>query len=143
MHRKGNVHDMAFTNGRGPRMHHTAFWAPTAMHIIHMCDVMATTGYLDNLERRPGRHGISNAFFLYVRDPDDHRIEIYTSDYLTVDTDMEPIRWSPHDTQRQTLWGMPAPKTWFEEGSVFAGKEVRDPVLEAQPIIAHWGGMDG
>ena len=55
---------------------------------------MATSGYLANMERGPGRHGISNAFFLYIRDPDGHRIELFTSDYLTVDPDLEPLRWS-------------------------------------------------
>ena len=136
MHRKGNIHDIAFTNGAGPRLHHAAIWAPTAMHIIHLCDLMSTTGYLANMERGPGRHGISNAFFLYVRDPDGHRIEIYTSDYLTVDPDLEPIEWQLRDPQRQTLWGAPAPKSWFEEGSLFAGVPVQLPVLEAQPIVA-------
>lgn len=29
LHRKGGVHDMAFTNGKGARMHHVAFWVPT------------------------------------------------------------------------------------------------------------------
>ncbi|MEM7424737.1 MAG: 3,4-dihydroxyphenylacetate 2,3-dioxygenase [Pseudomonadota bacterium] len=137
MHRKGNVHDMAFTNGRGPRLHHIAYWVPTALNIIHLCDLMSTTGWLENMERGPGRHGISNAFFLYVRDPDGHRTEIYTSDYMTMDPDHEPIRWSLTDTQRQTLWGMPAPKSWFEEGSVFPGVEVVEPNLKAQPIVAH------
>jgi len=44
MHRKGNVHDLAFTNGRGPRLHHLAYWVPTPLQIIHLCDLMATTG---------------------------------------------------------------------------------------------------
>jgi len=137
MHRKGTVHDIAFTNGRGPRLHHVAIFLPSALHLIHLCDVMSTTGYLDNMERGPGRHGISNAFFLYVRDPDGHRIEIYASDYMTVDPDLEPIRWSLTDTQRQTLWGTPAPKSWFEEGSVYPDTEVMEPTLKAQPIVAH------
>ena len=88
------------------------------------------------MERGPGRHGISNAFFLYVRDPDGHRVELFTSDYLTVDPDHEPMRWTLRDPQRQTLWGHPAPKSWFEEGTVFEGCPVRPPVLEAQPIVA-------
>jgi catechol 2,3-dioxygenase len=136
MHRKGNVHDMAFTNGLGPRLHHIGVWAPTAVDILNLCDVMSTTGYIKNMERGPGRHGISNAFFLYIRDPDGHRIELFASDYLTVDHDHEPIRWSLRDPQRQTLWGHPAPKSWFEEGTVFEGCAVRPPVLEAQPIVA-------
>jgi catechol 2,3-dioxygenase len=136
MHRKGGVHDMAFTNGRGPRLHHIAYWVPTALNIIHLCDLMASTGYLANMERGPGRHGISNAFFLYVRDPDGHRTELYTSDYLTVDPDFEPIRWSLRDPRRQTLWGTPAPRTWFEEGSEFPGVPVKPPVHDLKPVIA-------
>jgi 3,4-dihydroxyphenylacetate 2,3-dioxygenase len=136
MHRKGNVHDLAFTNGRGPRLHHIGVWTASAADILHICDVMASTGFLASMERGPGRHGISNAFFLYVRDPDLHRVELFTSDYLTVDPDLEPYRWSLRDPQRQTLWGHPAPKSWFEEGSVFTGVQVREPVLEAQPIVA-------
>ena len=136
MHRKGGVHDMAFTNGRGPRLHHVAFWVPTPLNIIDLLDLMSTTGYLKNIERGPGRHGISNAFFLYIRDPDGHRIEIYCSDYLTVDPDLEPIKWDLKDPQRQTLWGAAAPKSWFEEGSLFEGVEPRDAILKAQPIVA-------
>lgn len=136
MHRKGGVHDIAFTNGIGPRLHHVAFWVPTPLNIIDLLDVMSTSGYLANIERGPGRHGISNAFFLYIRDPDGHRIEFYCSDYQTVDPDHEPIRWDLKDPQRQTLWGAAAPRSWFEEGSVFAGTEPRKPKLLATPIVA-------
>jgi catechol 2,3-dioxygenase len=136
VHRKGGVHDVAFTNGTGPRLHHTAVWVPNALNIIHLCDVMATTGYLSNIERGPGRHGISNAFFLYVRDPDGHRVEIYTSDYLTVDTDLEPIRWDLRDPQRQTLWGQAAPQSWFTEGSLFNEVPIKESKLKVRPIIA-------
>ena len=136
MHRKGGIHDIAFTSGYGPRLHHVAFWVPTPLNIIDLLDLMSTTGYLSNIERGPGRHGISNAFFLYIRDPDGHRIEIYCSDYMTVDPDLEPIKWNLRDPQRQTLWGSPAPRSWFEEGSVFPGVEPRRPKLEASPIIA-------
>jgi catechol 2,3-dioxygenase len=136
LHRKGGVHDMAFTNGLGPRLHHTAFWVPTPLNIIDLLDLMSTTGWVKAIERGPGRHGISNAFFLYIRDPDGHRIEIYCSDYQTVDPDLEPIRWSLTDPQRQTLWGAPAPRSWFEEGSAFAGVAPREAALKATPIIA-------
>jgi catechol 2,3-dioxygenase len=136
MQRKGNVHDLAFTNGRGPRLHHLAYWAPTAANIIHLCDVMASTGYLVNMERGPGRHGISNAFFLYVRCPDGHRTEIYASDYQTMDPDHEPLRWSLRDPRRQTLWGQPAPRSWFEEGSSFAGVNEQEASFQAQVLVA-------
>ncbi len=28
--------------------------------------------------------------------------------------DLEPIKWDMKDPQRQTLWGAPVPKSWFE-----------------------------
>lgn len=135
-HRKGGVHDIAFTNGTGPRLHHIAFWVPTPLNIIDLLDLMATTGYVGNIERGPGRHGISNAFFLYILDPDGHRIEIYCSDYQTVDPDHEPIKWDLKDPQRQTLWGATAPRSWFEHGSVFDSVDPEESDMKAQPIIA-------
>lgn len=136
MHRKGGVHDIAFTNGTGPRLHHTAFWVANPMHIIDLLDLMSTTGHVGMIERGPGRHGISNAFFLYILDADGHRTEIYSSDYQTVDPDHEPIRWDLKDPQRQTLWGAPAPRSWFEHGSDFAGVTPVEADLKAQPIVA-------
>jgi catechol 2,3-dioxygenase len=117
LHRKGNVHDIALTNGAGPRMHHLAYWMPEPARITQICDILAGAHAEHHIERGPGRHGISNAYFLYLRDPDGHRTEYYTSDYLTVDPDFEPIRWSLDDPRRQALWGGLAPKSWFTEGS--------------------------
>jgi catechol 2,3-dioxygenase len=106
------------------------------MNILHLCDVMASAGYLKNIERGPGRHGISNAFFLYIRDPDGHRLELYTSDYFTMDHDHAPMRWSLKDPRRQTLWGAPAPRSWFEQGSPFPGQAVREPLFVADVTSA-------
>ena len=136
MQRKGNVHDIAFTNGRGPRLHHIAYWVPSPLNIIDLLDIMSTTGHLEKIERGPGRHGISNAFFLYIRDCDGNRTEFYSSDYLTVDPEHEPIKWDLQDPTRQTLWGAPAPRSWFEEGMKFDGVEPVEPVSAGTPIIA-------
>jgi len=134
-HRKGNVHDMAMTNGAGPRLHHTGIWTASVNNIIHLLDVMASEGFVDNIERGPGRHGISNAFFLYILDPDGHRLEPFTCDYLTIDTDWEPLGWDLRDPRRQTLWGAPAPKSWFEHGSTFRGVELRQSEIVSNPIV--------
>ncbi|MCK9906434.1 VOC family protein, partial [Frankia sp. Cpl3] len=96
-------------NGRGPRLHHIGFWLPDPLSLIHACDVLASMGYGHVIERGPGRHGLSNAFFLYLRDPDGHRIELYNGDYLTGDPDFTPIRWDLNDPRRQTFWGHKAP----------------------------------
>lgn len=135
-HRKGNVHDLALTNGVGPRLHHVGLWVRGEMDVINACDVLAVSGFAGSLERGPGRHGISNAFFLYLRDPDGHRIELFTGDYRTLDPEFAPIRWSLDDPRRQTLWGQPAPRSWFDEGSPFPGVQPRPPVLDVRPVVA-------
>ncbi|UOE75958.1 3,4-dihydroxyphenylacetate 2,3-dioxygenase [Parageobacillus thermoglucosidasius] len=130
LHRKPNVHDVAFMNGRGPRLHHIGFWLSDQLSLIHACDVLASLGYASSIERGPGRHGLSNAFFLYLRDPDGHRIELYTGDYLTSDPDFQPIRWDINDPRRQTFWGHQAPDSWFEEASTVLNIH-NDQVVEA------------
>ncbi len=134
LHRKGNVHDLALTNGTGPRLHHIAFWLPDLHAIIRAADILAAAMQTDRIERGPGRHGISNAMFVYLRDPDGHRVELYTSDYLTVDPDLEPIRWSLNDPRRQTLWGHQTPKSWFLEGSRVEGFEGGFVALKDSPL---------
>lgn len=119
LYRKPSVHDVAFMNGKGPRLHHVGFWLSDPMSVINSCDVLASMGYGDNIERGPGRHGLSNAFFLYLRDPDGNRVELYTGDYFTGDPDFEPIRWDLNDPQRATFWGHEAPESWFAEAMEF------------------------
>lgn len=116
--RKPSVHDIALMKGAGPRVHHIGFWMDDMMSIIRVCDILGGAAMHEHIERGPGRHGISNAFFLYLRDPDGHRIELYTSDYLTIDPDLQPIRWSAQDPRRQTLWGHSTPESWWKEASL-------------------------
>ena len=119
LYRKPTVHDVAYMNGEGPRLHHVGFWLSDPMSVIHTCDVLASLGYAKQIERGPGRHGLSNAFFLYLRDPDGHRVELYTGDYFTGDSDFEPVHWDLDDPQRATFWGHEAPDSWFEEAMEF------------------------
>ncbi|WP_460775827.1 3,4-dihydroxyphenylacetate 2,3-dioxygenase [Microbacterium sp. GXF7504] len=130
---KGNTHDLVFTNGRGPRLHHFAYTVPDATALIHAADVAGDLGFGDEIDRGPGRHGISNALFLYLRDPDQHRIELFTTHYQFIDLEDEPMRWDLSNAARSQLWGMPATRRWFFEASEFPGEPVRDPLLQASP----------
>ncbi|TLS36881.1 3,4-dihydroxyphenylacetate 2,3-dioxygenase [Pseudalkalibacillus caeni] len=136
LHRKPTVHDVAFMNGKGPRVHHIGFWLSDPMSIIHACDVLASIGYSPNIERGPGRHGLSNAFFLYLRDPDGHRIELYTGDYFTGDPDFEPVRWDINDPRRQTFWGHEAPDCWFKEASTVLDIQTGKPIETKEAALA-------
>ncbi|TCO59860.1 3,4-dihydroxyphenylacetate 2,3-dioxygenase [Actinocrispum wychmicini] len=130
MFRKPTVHDVALTGGDGPRLHHIAFASQERHQILHVCDHLGALRKSDMIERGPGRHGVSNAFYLYVRDPDGHRIELYTHDYYTGDPDNPVITWDVHDNQRRDWWGNPVVPSWYSDAS---------PVLDldgkAQPLI--------
>lgn len=132
--RKNNTQDVVFGNGPGPRLHHFAFHTPEIGSIIHAADVMASLGLAGTMDRAPGRHGIGNAFFIYFRDPDGHRVEIFSSHYNVIDVDQAPKRWELSDTRRSQLWGFPAPKKWFMEASEFDGVPVQKPLMEAAPV---------
>ena len=131
MFRKQTVHDIAFTLGSGPMLHHVAFAVPESRDILSLCDVIGARNEAQWIERGPGRHGVSNAFYLYLRDPDGHRIEIYTTDYFTGDPDHEPIRWDVHDERRRDFWANPIVPTWYH-GSVGVVDLDGNPV----PVVA-------
>jgi catechol 2,3-dioxygenase len=118
MRRKPTVHDTAMTGGDGPRMHHVCFATHEKHNILAICDKLGALRRSDAIERGPGRHGVSNAFYLYLRDPDGHRVEVYTQDYYTGDPDNPVITWDVHDNQRRDWWGNPVVPSWYTEASL-------------------------
>lgn len=135
LHRKQNVHDIALMNGIGPRLHHAGFWVSDQLSVLRACDLLAATGYADHIERGPGRHGISNAFFVYLRDPDHNRIELYTNDYLIPDSDWEPVRWNINDPRRATFWGHKPPSSWFDEAALVESIESGELMPTSPPPL--------
>src|SRR5215471_16665814 len=88
LQRKGNPHDIVFAPGAGPRLHHAAFSLPESYHFFYVCDLAFNMGFAENIENGPG-----HALFVYMRDPDGHRIELFNTHYQTMDIDDEPVRW--------------------------------------------------
>ena len=123
MLRKPTVHDVALTAGTGPRLHHFAYWVAEPGGVMRACDQLAGGHHTDVIERGPGRHGVSNAFFVYLRDPDGHRIELYSSDYYTGDPDHKPLRWSVNDPRCRSFYGTRAPDSWYEQSSLLLGPD--------------------
>lgn len=142
LYRKPTVHDVAFTTSHGPRLHHLGFTTDDSQCITRACDALAGAGMDAAIERGPGRHGVSNAFFVYLRDPDGHRIELYTGDYYTGDPDFRPIRWLSTDPKRRTYWGHAVPDCWYEEASPVRSPEgglveLQPPVLDERVPAVH------
>ncbi|MDQ2837635.1 MAG: 3,4-dihydroxyphenylacetate 2,3-dioxygenase [Actinomycetota bacterium] len=117
MYRKQTVHDVAFTGGAGPRLHHLGMATHESHQVLRIADILGSLGAEHHIERGPGRHGVSNAFYLYLRDPDGHRVEIYTSDYYTGDPGHETYRWDVHDDRRRDFWGNAVIESWYKEAT--------------------------
>jgi catechol 2,3-dioxygenase len=112
------VHDVAFTGGAGPRLHHLGLATHESHQVLRVADVLGSLGKQGHIERGPGRHGVSNAFYLYLWDPDGHRVEVYTSDYYTGDPDHETFRWSVHDDRRRDFWGNAVIESWYKAATL-------------------------
>ncbi|WFU57949.1 VOC family protein [Bradyrhizobium pachyrhizi] len=134
LQRKGNPHDIVFFNGAGPRLHHFAFLAPEVHHLLNACDVAGELGYGAAVERGPGRHGPGHAMYVYMRDPDGHRVELFNTHYQIMDIENAPVGWDPSDHTISFPWGLPARQAWFEEATPFEGVAIREPQVKPKPL---------
>lgn len=89
------AHDLALNTALSdkPRgLHHLAYYVDSWSDVLRGADIIAEAGLV--LDHGPGRHVISQAVCLYVRDPaSGHRVEIYSGAYLVLDPDWEPIEY--------------------------------------------------
>lgn len=132
--RKGNPHDIAIMYGKGPRIHHVAYTTVDVHTLIRACDVAGSLGYGKKVERGPQRHGPGHALFVYFRDPDGHRVELFNTHYLTLDIENAPARWDPTNIHKNLPWGLPAQRSWYEEATGFAGVPALDPPVKPNPL---------
>ncbi|MGE8081695.1 3,4-dihydroxyphenylacetate 2,3-dioxygenase [Peribacillus loiseleuriae] len=112
---KTSTHDVALVKYKETGLHHIAYIVDGIAGVVRTADLLADAGYRESIDYGPGRHGATNAFFLYIRDPDGHRIEIYSGDYHR-DTDLDPIRWTQEDYEKhgRLWWGPSVPDSFFE-----------------------------
>jgi 3,4-dihydroxyphenylacetate 2,3-dioxygenase len=144
MYRKQTVHDVAFTGGAGPRLHHLGFFAHESHQVLRICDILGALHEEAHIERGPGRHGVSNAFYVYLRDPDGHRLEIYTSDYFTGDPDHPTLRWDVSDPRRRDFWGGAVIPSWYSEATPVLDLDGKvRPVTELAQTAEVTVGADG
>jgi catechol 2,3-dioxygenase len=134
LQRKGNPHDIVLFNGAGPRLHHFAFLAPEIHHLLRASDIAGELGFGAQVERGPGRHGPGHAMYVYFRDPDGHRVELFNTHYQIMDVENEPVGWDPADPKISYPWGLPAQRTWFEQATNFAGTPTSEPARKPNPM---------
>ena len=127
MYRKNNPHDLVFLTRAGPRFHHFGYVVGEMHHVVRALDAAGNLSFGDALEHGPGRHGHGHSYYVYLRDPDGHRLELLLPPVQMIDIDEEPVR---HDIKggNTNLWGLPPQRSWFEEASPFVGVKVIEAV---------------
>ena len=118
LQRKGNPHDLVFARRNGPRLHHVALQVPETHHLRHVCDLFVVGEREGQIEFGPARHFSPGlARFLYLRDPDGHRVELFPSHYHTIDIEDEPIEWQAPEF-KVGGWTVP-PDRWWNDTMAF------------------------
>ena len=134
LHRKDNPHDIVLTRRTGPLFHHAGFIVSDLSAIFRACDSAGLEGYGECVERGPGRHGLAHALFVYLRDPDGHRLELLVPPIQTADYDTPPTRWSASNGFASIAWGLPAVRRWFEEATTFVDVVQTQPPNQRMPL---------
>jgi catechol 2,3-dioxygenase len=100
------LHDIAvMRDERAARFHHVAYYLDNAQDVLRAADILQEHALL--VDAGPGRHGISQAIFLYVKDPaSGHRLELFSGGYLVFEPDWEPVVWHEDELALgMTWWG--------------------------------------
>ncbi len=89
------VHEIAVMRdgiGRGNRLHHLAYWYGYPQHCYDLADLCRDWGL--HVEAGPGKHGTTQAMFLYVYEPGGNRIELWgDAGYLIFDPSWQTVVW--------------------------------------------------
>lgn len=114
------VHEIAFmrdgTGAKG-RLHHVCYWYGYPQHVADVADIFSEYGV--KIEAGPGKHGISQASFLYVYEPGGNRVELFgDAGYLIFDPAWKPITWREEELDAGIIWyGSPLPAEFFLYGT--------------------------
>jgi catechol 2,3-dioxygenase len=127
MSRKGNANDLVLLQNGGPSLHHVAYVVgDPSLTLSRVCDLAAGMGLRDAIEWGPGRHGLGYEQFLYLLDPDGHRVELLGHPYQFIDLEEEPEAWSTEDPDVRNIWGPDPPSSWFQHAS---------PLIDESPLL--------
>ncbi len=109
------VHDVAIMrDGQGlARLHHIAYYLDTPESILRATDVLLDEGA--PIDAGPGKHGLTQAFFVYVFEPGGNRIELFSGGYAIHGPDCQPVIWEGDSLEKAIVWyGGQLPDAFFD-----------------------------
>ena len=108
-------HQLAYVvdiKGAHGRLHHFSMWVDNRDDVMRAADILTENGIF--LEAGPSKHNNSQGFYLYTYEPGGNRVEIYSSSFLVVAPDWEPVTWNEEERGTGTYWGATLPDSFIE-----------------------------
>lgn len=101
------LHDIAMgasLNGQDAQFHHVAFSIENFHDMLTAVDQIRDEGI--TVDAGPGKHGIGQAMYLYLKDPGSgHRIELYSGGRDFFEPDLPPLHWEANNPYGMTWYG--------------------------------------
>ncbi len=76
LHVKDTPYDIVFVERDGPAFHHCAYIIMHIQAMLRACDTAGVLGWPDCVEYGPGKHALGHSYYVYLLDPDGHRVEL-------------------------------------------------------------------
>jgi catechol 2,3-dioxygenase len=128
LHVKNTPYDVVFLKRDGPALHHFGYIVPDVQSMLRACDTLGELGWGDNVEFGPGKHSVGHSYYVYLRDPDGHCVELLLPPIVYMDGDDPPTTFDVGSvTSPQVAWGLPPRKSWLANRSRFLDCEVTYP----------------
>lgn len=113
------VHDVAVmrdATGEGGRLHHLCYYLDNREDLLRAADILTDAGI--TIEAGPGKHGITQAFFMYLFEPGGNRVELFSGGYEIFAPDWQPVKWTHDEVAKSIIWwGAPLPDAYFVYGT--------------------------
>ncbi|RUL49902.1 MULTISPECIES: catechol 2,3-dioxygenase [Lysinibacillus] len=128
------VHEIAYMqepNAAKGKLHHLCYWYGVPQNLYDVADLLKDHDV--KIEVPPNKHGISQAFCMYVHEPGGNRIELFgDTGYIITDPAWKPVIWDMKDVpgNGDTWIGTDFPESWWTQGTPLTSNEaVKEEVL--------------
>lgn len=108
-------HDLGLVLDSSPipgRIHHFAWWVESREELLRAADILLNADVA--IEFGPGRHGMGEQDYLYVREPGGLRVEVVTGGYRLYVPDWETKKWAPSQGPTIFYKNLPVPESLLE-----------------------------
>ena len=147
-------HDLGLVwdpSGVPARVNHIAYCVDSREELLRVADVLLNADVA--IEFGPGKHGMGEQDYLYIREPGGMRIEINAGGYRNYEPDWETVRYEPHQGSNVFYKNLGMPHSMFEsfppvemtarEGGRDEGRDRAVQLMGVERVLVVGGGIGG